>query len=444
MDNGAESPLISNIIMNPLHFLLRRCLPTAALLAIASTAPALEPRTWITLDGRTIDAELIKTEGDIVELKDKTGTVLKVSRLSLSFGDHDYIAEYAPEEKKNAFAKPAGKVKLPNPAKEMKFVGKSVKKDTGELKLGGATFRVAESTRFKIYYSKGVDPADTAELAERLWHDTAFFHSSFAAKFKDRRMAIIMAEGESDFAALGEWYVEMLNAAGNTKGAKELAADWSKVGATTISLPAETAETNGVLTQATLIRVLARGAKQDAIGDNGKGVWASFRTHVLAGHLMELQAGGGVSGFAKEGQFALFTGHSYHKEIDLTGATTTGIFNKDTSKNATASGGYDGGKNWSSELKSRIRKKDVKPSLTTLFASSIDDAKADDLALAYSFSRFLQSTPERHTSYGKLLERISTSHQVPDLDSIAKMYNLADGAALEKAWLEFVSSGDFK
>lgn len=140
----------------------------------------------------------------------------------------------------------------------------------------------------------------------------------------------------------------------------------------------------------------------------------------------------------------IFTGHSYFKEIDLTGASATGIFNKDTAKKTTASGGYDTGRNWAGELKSRIRKKDVKPNLSALFGSSIDDAKADDLALAYSFSRFLQSTPERHTAYSKLLQRIDTSNQVPDLDAFAKIFGLENAAALETAWLDYVNSGDFR
>ncbi len=443
MDNHLCAPLISIIMMNRPHFPVRQLLLTGALLLVAAvSAPALEPRTWISLDGRTIDAELIRTDGEMVELKDKEGRTLKVPKLSLSFGDNDYIAEFAPDEKNNALgAKPAGKVKVPNPAKEMKFSPKLIKKEAGELKLGGATFRICETPRFKILYSKGLDPMDTAELAERLWHDTAFFHASFAGKFKDRRMAIILADADKDFPVLGEWYVEMLMASGNTEIAASVKSSWSQTGSISISLPAETADQNGLLTSATVIRSSGRGSTGK--GDNVKGVWAPFRTHTIAGSLISLQAGG-LSNFAKEGNFAIFTGHSYFKEIGLTGQTLTGILQQDTGKKTSSAGGYDDGKNWAAELKRRIRKGDLKPDLSTLFASDRNDAKPDDLALAYSFSRFLQSTPERHTAYGKLMERISTSKQVPDPDSVAKIYSLEDGAALEKAWLGWVDSGDFR
>lgn len=431
-------------MMNWPHFPARRLLLTgAALFILAGSSPALEPRTWISLDGRTIDAELIRTDGLNVELRDKENRTLKVPKASLSFGDLDYIAEFAPEEKSAGFApKAPAKVKVPSPAKEMKFNNKTVKKDAGEFKFGGATLKICETPHFKIFYSKGIDPTDTAELAERLWHDTAFFHSSFAAKFKDRRQPIFLVESSTDYGLIGEWYVEVLNAAGNTEGAASVKSTWDKASGNAVSIPAETAAANGVLDQATVLRMIGRGSKSTQ-GDDGKGVWGSFRTHVLAGDLIELQAGG-LSSFAKEGRFAIFTGHSFFKEIDLTGASATSVIQKDTGKKTSSAGGYDTGRNWAAELKKRIRGGDVKPRLSTLWASDLNDAKPDDLALAYSFSRFLQSTPERHTAYSKMMQRISTSSQVPDPDSVAKLYGLEDAAALEKQWLEFVSSGDFR
>ena len=69
MDNGARSPLILGILMKSLIFPVRWLrLTGAALLAVPLSVLALEPRTWISLDGRTLDAELIRTEGEIVEL----------------------------------------------------------------------------------------------------------------------------------------------------------------------------------------------------------------------------------------------------------------------------------------------------------------------------------------------------------------------------------------
>ena len=54
---------------------------------------ALEPRTWLSIDGRMIEAELIRPLGDSVELRDKDGRVIKVPKSQLSFGDLDYAEE---------------------------------------------------------------------------------------------------------------------------------------------------------------------------------------------------------------------------------------------------------------------------------------------------------------------------------------------------------------
>ncbi len=61
----------------------------AALLAVA---PAAEPRLWIHLEGRTLTAELLKDDGEQVELKDSQGKILKLSRKVLSFADLNYLA----------------------------------------------------------------------------------------------------------------------------------------------------------------------------------------------------------------------------------------------------------------------------------------------------------------------------------------------------------------
>ena len=441
MDNSPSSPLIPSTMETPTHFVFRQgFLSGLALITLSLSATALEPRTWISLDGRTMDAELIKTEGDIVELKDKENRTLKVPKSSLSFGDLDYIAEYAPEEKGGSLGDKKVSVKIPIPAKEMKFNNKSLKKEAGELQIGGLTMKFCETPHFKLFHSKGIDPTDSAEQAERMWHDTAFFHASFAGKFKDRRMAIILAEGEKDFKTILDWYAEVLNSAGHTEVAKDILSAWEDSGARGMTLPAEFAATNGLLADATMIKMRTRGQKS---GAEAKGVWDSFRTFVFAQALLGFQAGG-QSSFAKEGQFAIFTGYCYQKEIELTGASVTTLLQKDTGKTNASSASYDTGRNWAAELKRRLRKGDVKPSLVVLWGSSSNDAKPDDFAVAYSFSRFLQSTPARLTAYGKLMERVSTAKQVPDPDEVAKIYGLADGAALEKAWLAWVDSGDFR
>ena len=63
-----------------------------------------EPRTWISLDGRTLEAELVRRMGPEVELRDGEGRVFKLALTALSFGDQDYVNEFAPEDKTKTLA----------------------------------------------------------------------------------------------------------------------------------------------------------------------------------------------------------------------------------------------------------------------------------------------------------------------------------------------------
>jgi hypothetical protein len=38
---------------------------------------------------------------------------------------------------------------------------------------------------------------------------------------------------------------------------------------------------------------------------------------------------------------------------------------------------------------------------------------------------------------------MDVASQVPDLEEIAKIYGFADAAALEKAWIDWMNSGEF-
>lgn len=419
----------------------RSVLAAALLLAFTSPSRALEPRLWISLTGTTIDAELVKVVGDTVELKDKDGRILKVPKSKLSFGDLDYIEEYAPTEKAAGFA-PATpvKVRIPEPAKEAKIDTKLFKKDAGVITIiEEEDFKVLETPHFKVLHTREFSPGDVAEQLERLWFDLAFFHSSFAGKWRDRKMAVVMAN-EDQYKKLGEWHAANVSKAGNAEVAEKIATTWMKASAGQILFPQEMATNEGVFPEVKVLRLVTKGPPGS---DNGKEVWAPFRTHVLADAMLDLQAGG-VSGFAKEGQFAIFAGFAFYKEISLTGKCATGLITQDSDNDTGSTGGYSNVRSWPAELKKRIRKGTVKPSVLALFGGDQNTAKPDDIALVYAFSRYLQSTPQRLSAFNKLIERISISHQVPDPDGLAKIYGFDDGKALEAAWKAWMDSGDFR
>ena len=142
------------------------------------------------------------------------------------------------------------------------------------------------------------------------------------------------------------------------------------------------------------------------------------------------------------------TGHGYYKEILLTGKSETNLISATVSAAAgnasvNTTGGFKDARNWATELKRLIRKGDTKPDIEMLFNQNGESADDKINVLSYSFARYLESNPERLSSFNKLIERISTSSHVPEPDDFAKIYGLADGKALEADWVKYITGTDF-
>jgi len=416
------------------------------------SASALEMRTWLKIDGTMLEAEFLRQLGTDVELRDKDGRVQKIPRAQLSFGDLDYIAENAPPDKtiKTLGGGNAPKPKLPVPARETKVDRRTFKKEAGDFKINNRTYRVCETPHFKIMYMKPADPMDLAELAERLWVEHAFFHSTYIPKWHDRKMAVILVNDEEAYGDIGSWYADMIAAIGTDKAkdaAANLRATWPRTGAGTVRMPAAEADEQKVFHNIRVfrnyrtLRYSDGSEKKEAV----KGVWDPFRTHCLSSSLLDAHASGG--GVSPAGSFAIFTGHAYYKEIQLTGKSETGqVQAKGSSKQVGTAGGFQSDKDWAGELKKLLRKKEGKwkPNLDTLWLVEDNSAEQHDMVFAYAFSRFLQSTPERLTAYNKLCQKIDTAGQVPGIDEVATIYGYPGTDALKKAWEAWMESPEFK
>jgi hypothetical protein len=433
----------------------------SALLAVSTAlfclpvhkSSALEFRSWLTIDGKIIEAELIRPLGDSVELRDKDGRVLKYSKAQLSFGDLDYINENAPEEKgpKALGSSSAVKPKTPNPAKEVKIDTKEFKKEAGDFKINSRTYRICETPHFKVMYLKPTDPMGIAELAERLWVDTAFFHSTFIPKWHDRKMAIVLVNDQEGYEDVGDWYADMLVAAGNKDGAERTRKTWPQSAAGGVRMPQAQADEHKIFGG---IQVFRANRIPVTIDQNGKktegkpvpikGVWVPFNTNVLAADILEVQTGSGGAA-STDGVFAIIKGHAYYKEILLTGKSETSMLRTEGSgKDVASSGGFQSDKSWAPELKKMMKKGgEWTPRLRELMVTKPNDAKTKEIVFAWSFARFLQKSTEYLTCFNKLCQKMDVASQVPDLEEIAKIYGFADAAALEKAWIDWMNSGEF-
>lgn len=417
------------------------------------TAFALEMRTWLSVDGRMLEAELVRQVGADVELRDKDGKVIKLAKSALSFGDLDYIAENAPADTatKALGGAPGAKPKVPSPAKEVKVDTKTFKKEAGDFKINSRTYRVCETPHFKVMYMRPVDPMDMAELAERLWVDTAFFHSTFIPKWHDRKMGILLVNDDEAYGDAGSWFADMISESGNKDEAEKIRKTWPESSAGTIQMPQAQADEKGVFSSIKVFRAYTIPATIDSNGKVTKGkpqlvkgVWDSFRTHGIAQAMLSTQAGS-LNSTSKEGIFAIFTGFAFYKEISLTGKCGTHLLGtKGTGKDVTTSAGFQQDKNWPAELKKMIRKgAEWKPNLTNLFAATGESPSTPDIVFSYAFSRFLQSTPDRITAFNKLCQTIDVANQVPGLEEIAKLYGYDSASALETAWVTWMDSSEF-
>lgn len=407
-----------------------------------ATAQALEPRTWVIMDGRTIEGTLVKTQGNAVIILDSTSRQLQLDKSWLSIGDNDYVKEFSPDTKTGFAATQA--VVLPAPAKLAKIDTKTFVKK-GTMMLPTETFEVLETPHFKVMSIKEAGIAqDVAELAERMWVDAAFFHSTFMQKFRMEKMGIFLAGDDTTYEAIGSWYAGLLEKSGRPEDANRVRATWPRSSAGTMTLPVETARDNGLMQHARVFRSYRKsgdGKRSEAV----KGVWVPFHVHCLAGDMMNIQAGG-VTGFGSKGWFAMTTGHSYSKEIGLTGKTETNLVSAQSAsgKDTNTAGGFKDSRNWASELKKLIRKGDYKPTLDLIYAMEPNSADEKGIALTYGFSRYLESSLPRLSNFSKLVQRVSTSNQMPDPDSLAKIYGFENAAALEADMLKYLTGTEFR
>lgn len=309
-------------------------------------------------------------------------------------------------------------------------------------------------------YLKPADPMGVAELAERMWVDAAFFHSTFIPKWNDRKMGIVLVNDDEAYNDVGSWYADMLmdvakqtNNGKLAQDAQDMRKTWPHTSAGDVRLPQAQADEKKMFGQIQVFRTYrminmvdkASGKVVSSKKEQVKGVWVPFNTHVLAGNMLEIQCGGG--GVSPDGKFALFTGHSYFKEIMLNGKSETNKVHvdADTGQNVESSGGFQTDKGWAGELKKMMRKGGQwKPNLSDLIKVPSDLARQKDIAFAYAFLYFLQSTTERLTAFNKLCQTVDVSKNVPDLEEIAKDFGYASAAELEKAWIAWMESPEFR
>ncbi len=403
---------------------------------VQSVSLAAETRIWTSRKGSTLEAELLKADATTATLVTKDAKQIPLKFEDLSLGDRQYLVEFGGADPKILVAGDIGE-----PEKQVRIDSATIKKLKDKtLQLGeesAAIFELTESEHFLVATAGSVRGDSVAETAERLWHGMAFQHMNFRRDWADKRMLIVVAEDRAAYTAVGEWYHGVLVAQGQQDAAGQIKASWEKMGSTSMRLPEELTKEHNLHGQAMLFN-----AKEPRLF---KKAMAPFVIHCIAGALLTKQLGG-VSSFGSEGYFALTTGFSFYKEISLGGKSETQILGAESigDDELGSKKGFDDGSSWARELKSAVRKGTVKVELDPMLKWTFADLKPEQLVLIYSFSAYLQSTPQRLCAFAAMVRRIESSNQIPPAIEIAKIFGFDSVDALNADWLLFIKEGKFK
>ena len=425
--------------------LLQTSLTLIALGLLAVPCFALEPRTWIVSDGRVLEGELQTVSGSLVTILDKDGKKVQLDKSFLSIGDNEYIKENFPDAKTGGFSA-APVLVMPQPARTAKIDQKVFKMGAGSFALPTDNYDIMETPHFKVMYQKPVDPRDVGELAERMWIDAAFVHATFPQKFATgQKMAIFLAPDDSMYDRIGQWYAELISKAGREEDANRIKGTWPQSASSNLYLTNDISSKYNVFDYARVFRAYRKAASANAKPELIKGVWNPFFVHCLAGDMISLQAPG-VTEFGSKGYFAVTGGHSYYKEVFLTGKSETGLLRAQsaTGRDVSTVRGLEDARQWATELKKWVRKGEVKANFETLNLLTQQGTDMKGTVLAYGWARYLQSSIPKLANFSKLVARIGTSRQMPEPDDFARIYGFKSGAEMEADFQKWLVSTEFR
>jgi hypothetical protein len=404
-------------------------------LAMALAVQAAETRTWTSRKGSNLEAQLLKVEGEEVVLLTPESREVKLKVEDLSLADRQYLIEYG-----GAKAEVIAGGDLGEPENEVKIDTKSFKKLEKPLDLGGSTelsFELLETEHFLIA-TTGIRPQAIGETAERMWHGMAFEHMNFRKDWGDKRELIFLVDDEDIYKSLGTWYENHLLAEKvDQDRVKQVAATWNEVSSTSINLPDDLVSERNLHSRAPVFNVTEEKRYRKPM--------SPFPVHVIAGDLLGRQMGG-VSDFGADGYFAIRTGFAYYKEIHLTGKTETNLIDVSGSQfdDITKKSGFDDGKSWAKTLRTLVKRDKVKPKYEEMMSWKSSDLDPEKLVLIYSFAYYCNSTPSRLSGFANVVRRVESSNQIPEPIEFARLMGFESVDALEKDWIEFVTSSSFK
>ena len=400
----------------------------------SSGVEAAEPREWMSRQGGTLLAELVSLSGEQVVLNTPEGREVKLKVKDLSLADRQHLVEFGGADASIITDSDSGL-----PEKDVRIDSSKMKRLPDKLALGEeseGTFELLETPHFLVATAGGVRGQNLGETAERLWHGMAFQHMNFRKDWGDKRMLIFAVEDRAAHQALGKWASETLVALGENDAARRNATLWDQVGSTSVYLPDAFATKHNVKQRALVFNV------KDA--SRFRRPMSPFPIHTIAGSLLSQQMGG-ISSYSSEGYFAITTGHSYFKEIQLGGKSETQLLDMSGSTDEISSkSGFEDGTSWARTLRTLVRKGTIEPKLEPMLKFAAADLNPERLVSIYALAYYMQSDSKRLSSFARMIRRIESSNQIPEAIEIAKLFGFETVEAFDADWKEFILKGDFR
>lgn len=403
---------------------------------------AAEARIWTSRKGSTLEAELIRFDDKsdkktvtLLNTKDRKEIVMPM--VDLSIADRQFLVENSSADPKILIEGEVGQ-----PEKTVRIESSTFKKIKQSPLLfdtdSESDYDILESEHFIIATAGDPRPQPIAETAERMWHGMAFQHMNFRRDWGDKKMVVLVVGKPDVYTRLGKWYIAQLKKDGKDEQAGKLNAVWERVAGASVELTPEMTEKMNCFPDAPVFNIKP---EQSHLVKKEMG---PFIVHCMASTLLDRQMGN-ISSYGVEGLFSFSKGHSYYKEISLTGKSETGMISASGSDNdlIKEGRGYGEASEWAKTLKAAVKKGTVQLKIEPMYKWN-QDAKPEQLAVMYAFSYYMQSTPARLAAYAATVRRIEASKQIPVPAEIAKIFGFDTVEAFEADWKLFVLEGAFK
>jgi hypothetical protein len=393
---------------------------------------AAEKRLWRTQEGPVAEARLLSLSGSSVMVQDSQGKTMSLARESLSMDDQLYLAEYAGADTKTILKYPVKK-----PFSAYKFNPASIKSLPDGIAMDGieVNFNAWESEHFLLISDLDKPNLFIIEMAERLWHESAFFQPKFSTDWgQKRRVIFLIAERQVDlFSAWGESIIE--------DGGKELGEsllDLSRspkdTGALTAWLPSSFIAEHGLTPVAVYFQDASSYFKKNAMK---KGLMPQYFYSRVINLIFNGQTTESLITYSLSELTLFELGYRCAKMMDLKKDITAEDLELTLD---TTHVNFNQPEKWGRSLKEELKSGKVKISLSRLLKLKFKEANALDYAVSYAFYLYNQQNLEKVLKYARMMRQINIVEAVPGEQEFARIFGFQNLDELDKDFTKFILS----